>query len=77
MSRASLEWKVLYSTRWEIERYFALLKDNHWVEDHRCRGIDRVALHVLVGMLMYQEMVLDRMRVEGPKAELTGLFRAA
>ena len=77
VSRASTEWEMLYAIRWEVERYFSVLKDNHWVEDHRCRGLARVALHVLVGILMYQAMALDRMLERGVNASRDGMFRAA
>ena len=77
VSRASAEWDRLYEARWEIERYFSLLKDNHWVEDHRCRGLARVELHFVLGMLTYQAMVLDRMLERGVDASWQGLFRAA
>ena len=77
VSRASAEWQRLYDMRWEIERYFSLLKDNHWVEGHRCRGIARVGLHITLGMLMYQAMTLDRMLLQGVEASRAGMFRAA
>ena len=77
VSRASAEWRRLYAIRWEIERYFSLLKDNHWVEDHRCRGLAKVGLHITLAMLMYQAMTLDRMLEQGVEAPRRELFRAA
>ena len=65
VSRASAEWQNLTTCGGKLSlRYFSLLKDNHWVEDHRCRGLDRVGLQwlrVTLGILMYQAMTLDRM----------------
>ena len=75
VSRASAEWDQLYDRRWEIERYFSLIKGNLWIEGHRHRGLARVELHIMLAIVMYQAMVLDRMLEEGAKASRSGLFR--
>ena len=75
--RISPEWNRLYDRRWEVEQYFALLKDNHWIEDHRFRGFPRVELHIMLGILMFQTMALDRMLEQGIEASRVGMFRAA
>ena len=77
LSRASSEWWSLYDKRWGIERNFSLLKDNHWVEDHRCRGLAKVDLHITLAILLYQAMALDRMLEDGTEAARRDLFRAA
>lgn len=77
VSRASAEWQHLYDMRWEIERYFSLLKDNQWVASHRCRGLAKVDLHITLAILMYQAMALDRMVEQGAEVSRRNLFRAA
>ena len=77
VSRASKEWDELYSKRWEVERYFSLLKNNGWVENHRLRGLARVDLHITLGVLMFQAAALDRIAKSGIQAALPGLRNSA
>ena len=73
VARASPEWQELYGKRWEIERYFGLLKNNGWVENHRFRGQARVDLHITLAVLMFQAAALDRMAGDTIQAPLRGL----
>ena len=73
VARASPEWHELYNKRWEIERYFGLLKNNGWVENHRFRGLARVDLHITLAVLMFQAVALDRMAGNVVQAPLRGL----
>ena len=73
VARASPEWDELYNKRWEIERYFGLLKNNGWLENHRIRGLARVDLHITLAVLMFQAAALDRMAGDCIQAPLRGL----
>lgn len=73
ISRANPEWWSLYGKRWEVERYFSMLKSNHWVEDHRVRGLAKVDLHITMAVLMFQAAALDRMAGSGIQPAFPGL----
>ena len=72
ISRASPLWQILYNLRWSIERYFGLVKDNGWIEEHRFRGLARVGLHITLAFLMHQATVLDGMAGDSMQAPLRG-----
>ena len=70
IARADPQWQILYAKRWEVERYFSMLKNNHWIENHRFRGLARVALHITLGILMFQAAALDGMAGEAVQVPL-------
>ena len=65
--RDSKEWKDLYAKRQSIERIFKSLKQSRRLETHCTRGLDRIAIHVALSVLVYQATALVHMQTGEPE----------
>ena len=61
--RDSLEWKNLYRLRQGIERIFKSMKQSRRLEAHCLRGLDKIAVHAALSVLIFQATVLTRLRL--------------
>ena len=58
--RKSKEWSALYSKRQSVERVFSRLKSHRALDSHCRRGLRRVRLHALVGLVTVQAAAVAR-----------------
>ena len=62
--RCSQEWKILYSLRTWIERYFSSAKHSRLMDKHRYFNEPKVSLHVAMSMLSYLATALAHLKAD-------------
>ncbi|MGE0227994.1 MAG: transposase [Dehalococcoidia bacterium] len=72
--RNSPQWTALYSTRQSVERCFSRLKQHRALNDHCRRGLRKVALHALLGLVSVQAAALARI-LSGESERLRAVTR--
>ena len=58
--RATKEWRHLYATRQSVERCFSRLKQHRALDSHCRRGLRKVTLHALMGLVTMQAAAVVR-----------------
>ena len=58
--RRTGEWKALYSKRQSVERCFSRLKQHRPLDSHCKRGLRKVRLHALMGLVTMQAAAVAR-----------------
>ena len=58
--RRSKEWRALYSRRQSVERCFSRLKQHRALDSHCRRGLRKVRLHALMGLVTMQAAAVVR-----------------
>ena len=60
--RSSPEWKLLYSLRSSVERYFRSAKHSRGLNQHQTLGIEKLCLHVSMSRLAYLGTALAHLK---------------
>lgn len=61
LARANPVWRRLYNRRGIVERLFGSAKQSRLLDTHRCFGIQRVRLHVVLSLLAYTGTMLGHL----------------
>lgn len=66
-ARANPAWQRLYNRRGSVERLFGSAKQSRLLDTHRCFGIQRVRLHVVLSLLAYTGTMAAHVAAGDPK----------
>ncbi len=58
--RRTAEWKAIYSKRQSVERCFSRLKQHRALDSHCRRGLRRIMLHAMMGLVTMQAEAVVR-----------------
>ena len=73
--RNSRQWSALYSTRVSVERCFSRLKQHRALNDHCRRGLRKVTLHAMMGLVTVQASAVAKV-VSGDLTHLRAVSRS-